>query len=60
MNRFDLIETKWVVSASALLVLLIRRDAATVVFLLGAICNALLSKVLKRLINVARPAGARL
>ena len=56
----NLIETKWLVSGSAFIVLLVRRDAATVTFLCGAIGNALLSKVLKRLINAARPAGARL
>ena len=34
-------KTKWLVSGSAFLTLLIRRDAATCVFLIGAIANAI-------------------
>ena len=41
-------------------VLLWRRDAVTFLCISGAILNALLSKLLKQLINQARPAGARL
>ena len=55
-----LAETKVVVSGSTFLLLLYRRDAATALFLLGAISNALLSKILKRLINASRPTGAQL
>lgn len=55
-----LFETRFVVSGSAFAVLCYRRDAQTACFLFGAICNALLSKVLKRLINISRPVGARL
>eukprot|EP00967_Tisochrysis_lutea_P039735 scaffold47636_cov29-Tisochrysis_lutea.AAC.3 len=52
--------TRWIVSGASALTLLWRRDMATVLCLCGAILNALLSKVLKRLINEARPEGARL
>ena len=41
-------------------VLLWRRDAVTFLCISGAILNALLSKLLKQLINQARPEGARL
>ena len=54
------LETRWVVSLSTLLVLCVRRDADTALFVLGAVLNAVLSKVLKRCFNAARPAGAKL
>lgn len=55
-----LAETKVGVSALTFLLLLYRRDATTSLFLFGAISNALLSKILKRLINSSRPTGAPL
>ena len=56
-----LLETRWVVSLSTFVVLCLRRfDEASTLFVAGAICNAVLSKVLKRCFNAARPAGARL
>lgn len=39
--------------------LLVRRDCATYLWVFGGILNAALSKVLKRLINESRPAGAK-
>jgi len=53
-----MLETKWVVSGSAFLTLVIRRDAATCIFLIGAILNAVLGKILKALFRVKRPAGS--
>jgi membrane-associated phospholipid phosphatase len=55
-----LLETKWVVSGAAFAVLCWRRDEQTATCILGAVTNAFFSKVLKRLFNAARPAGARL
>ena len=55
-----LFETKWVVSGAAFVTLLIRRDIATAACIFGAISNALLAKVLKRVFNAARPRGAEL
>jgi len=55
-----LFETRTLVSGSAFATLLYRRDVPTVTFLVGAVLNALLSKVLKRAINARRPEGARL
>tara|TARA_B110001452_G_scaffold239129_1_gene219994 strand:+ start:1421 stop:2152 length:732 start_codon:yes stop_codon:yes gene_type:complete len=52
--------TKWVVAGSAAAVVLYRHDLASVLCVSGAVGNALLSKVLKRLLNEARPTGARL
>ena len=55
-----MLETKWVVSGSAFLTLVVRRDAATCVFLIGAILNAVLGKILKALFKVKRPATSTL
>jgi len=55
-----LFSTRWAVAGAAATTLLWRRDTATVLCLSGAVLNGLLSKVLKRVINEARPAGARL
>ena len=52
--------TKWIVSGLAAIILMIRRDAATILCLIGAITNAIFGKILKRIINEARPKGARL
>lgn len=52
--------TKWIVSGVAALILMIKRDAATILCLIGAITNAIFGKILKRIINEARPRGARL
>lgn len=52
--------TRWVVSGLTFATLYYRRDAETAIFVLGALLNALLCKVLKRVFNSARPAGARL
>ena len=53
-------ETRWVVSVCAALTLAYRRDAASALCIVGAVLNALLSKVLKRVLNMSRPTGARL
>ena len=59
--RLDaLLETKVLVSGTTFVVLCYKRDAQCTVFLLGAVLNALLSKGLKRIINVSRPHGAEL
>lgn len=55
-----LFSTRWIVSSAAAATLLVRRDTATMMCIVGAILNALLSKVMKRVINEARPEGARL
>ena len=47
------------VAGSCATALIIRRDVPTFLWLAGAIGNAALSKILKRLINEARPEGAR-
>ena len=60
MKLIDLAETKYVVSGATFIVVCWRRDVFIASFLLAAICNALLGKILKRLINASRPAGARL
>ena len=52
--------TKWVVSGAAALVIATRRDLASVLCVSGAVLNALLAKLLKRLLKEERPAGARL
>ena len=52
--------TKWTVSGLTAAALCYRRDSATALFVFGAVLNALLSKVLKRLINNARPSGSAL
>jgi dolichyldiphosphatase len=56
----ELRSTKVLVSGTTFVVLCYRRDVVIALFLVGAISNALLSKVLKRLINASRPHGARL
>jgi len=53
-------KTRWIVSGLAAATLFWRQDAATILCITGAILNALLSKVLKRVINESRPEGARL
>ena len=53
-------ETKVVVSLAVFGTLCVRRDVTTTALILGAIVNALLSKVLKRIINASRPPGAQL
>ncbi|CAM9722662.1 unnamed protein product [Chrysoparadoxa australica] len=52
--------TRWTVAGTVALTLLVRRDASTLSFVVGALANAVLSKVLKRCINEARPAGSEL
>mmetsp|Transcript_15645 Transcript_15645/g.23696 ORF Transcript_15645/g.23696 Transcript_15645/m.23696 type:complete len:269 (+) Transcript_15645:76-882(+) len=47
--------TSLLVSMTFFLILAIRRDALMVSFFLGAICNGVLSKVLKKLLNQERP-----
>eukprot|EP00928_Gymnodinium_smaydae_P057936 TRINITY_DN41151_c0_g1_i1.p2 TRINITY_DN41151_c0_g1~~TRINITY_DN41151_c0_g1_i1.p2 ORF type:complete len:217 (-),score=50.86 TRINITY_DN41151_c0_g1_i1:106-735(-) len=51
--------TKWVVSGSVFAVLLLRRDARVCWCIVGAILAAFNCKVLKGMLNMARPAGAR-
>mmetsp|Transcript_70992 Transcript_70992/g.160668 ORF Transcript_70992/g.160668 Transcript_70992/m.160668 type:complete len:276 (-) Transcript_70992:80-907(-) len=48
-----------VVASSVAAALIIRRDAPTFLWVVGGVLNAALSKVLKRVINEARPEGAR-
>lgn len=55
------LETRWLVSGATLAVLYWRGfDQPSVLFLFGAVLNAVLSKLLKRWLNAARPEGARL
>jgi dolichyldiphosphatase len=54
------LETKWVVSGTVFGVLCWRRDVETAACILGAVINAFLAKVLKRVFNAARPVGAAL
>ncbi len=60
LKAFELVgkSTRWTVASMVAVVLLVRRDAAMVNFTVGAILNAVLGKVLKRLIKEARPDGA--
>lgn len=50
--------TRWLVAGSAAAVLLLRRDAVSISCIAGAIANAIMSKVLKRVLNQERPEGA--
>lgn len=52
--------TKWIVSLSAAAVLLYRRDALAVSAIAGALGNAILGKVFKRILRQKRPDGAPL
>ena len=52
--------TKWIVSITAAGVLLYRRDALAVSVIVGALSNAVLGKVLKRILRQKRPDGAPL
>ena len=54
-----LLSTRVLVSGTAFGVLVWRRDAASVLCITGAVINAIFSKILKRLINESRPAGAQ-
>jgi len=54
-----LMSTRVLVSGAAFGVLLWRHDTASVLCVTGAVLNAIFGKVLKRLINEARPEGAR-
>ena len=60
MRVQSLLETKVIVSAATFVTVCYRHDVQCAAFLFGAVCNALLSKVLKRLINASRPRGAQL
>ena len=55
-----LLETKWLVSGTAFATLCCRRDLQTAGCILGAVLNALMGKVLKRVFNMRRPDGAEL
>ena len=48
-----------VVASTIAVTFFVRRDAWTSLYVCGGILNAILSKVLKRVINQARPEGAR-
>lgn len=48
-----------VVASAVAITLITRRDVATYLWVAGSILNAALSKILKRIINEARPEGAR-
>jgi dolichyldiphosphatase len=50
--------TRWLVAGSAAAVLLWRRDAVAISCIAGAIGNAIISKILKRILNQERPEGA--
>ena len=52
--------TKWIVSLSAAGVLLYRRDALAVSAIVGALSNAVIGKILKRILRQKRPDGAPL
>jgi hypothetical protein len=52
--------TKWIVSLTAAAVLLYRRDALAVSAIAGALSNAVLGKMLKRVLKQKRPDGAPL
>jgi dolichyldiphosphatase len=54
------VDTRWIVVSAVAATVLWRRDVASILCVSGAVLNALFSKVLKRAINEARPAGARL
>ena len=56
----ELLTTRWIVTSIAGGTLLYRRDVSTALCLAGAVLNALLSKVLKRLLKSPRPSGAPL
>ena len=56
----ELLTTRWIVTSIAAGTLLWRRDLSTALCLAGAVLNALLSKVLKRLLKSPRPSGAPL
>lgn len=60
LQAFQLLgkSTRWTVASLVAVMLLVRRDAAIVNFTVGAILNAMLGKILKRLIKEARPDGA--
>ena len=50
---------RFAVSGCVAAALVSRRDASTMLWVVGGILNAVLAKVLKRVINQARPEGAR-
>lgn len=50
--------TRWSVAGAVFVALVVRRDASTLAWVVGALSNAVLSKVLKRAINQARPDDA--
>lgn len=52
--------TRWLVSLTAAAILLWRRDAIAVSAIIGALGNAVLSKVLKKILREERPDGAPL
>jgi len=52
--------TRWIVSLTAAAILLFRRDAIAVSAIVGALGNAVLSKVLKKVLQQDRPEGAPL
>lgn len=52
--------TKWLVSGTAFATLCWRRDVQSAGCIFGAVLNALVAKILKRVFNAARPSGSRL
>ena len=56
----DKSHTRWIVSLTAAAALLYRRDILMLRLLVGAIGSAVVCKILKRLINKARPASSSL
>lgn len=56
----QLLETKFIVSGLTFVTVAYKRDVQCAAFLLAALSNALLGKILKRIINASRPVGAQL
>lgn len=52
--------TKWVVCAAVGITMLIRRDHIIILYVCGALINSASGKLLKRVINQARPEGTRM
>lgn len=43
--------TRWLVGGSVAIALLVRADSATLVYVVGSLLNAVMSKILKKVIN---------
>lgn len=47
--------TRWLVGGSVAIALLVRADSATLVYVIGSLLNAVMSKILKKVINQVKP-----